>query len=293
LPDVPRGVDLFARSGDTVLRIELATGRITTTKTQLEINGPVSVVPTRHAVLLIGGDPGPALVVPDGRRPRPVAGLAPENGGVVLPGPDLDHVWRVSYVSPQAELVGADGEPTGVTVQHGDSSDGRGGLLTHLAGGTYLVRPGQPLQRVTSGALLAVGSTRWLTEECDDQHRCTLDVVDRATGEHHVLKPTSDTGDSPGVISPDGAVAAIVHLDGDQATARLQLVDLATGTVRNSLSLSRDSDYGSSPAVWTPDSRWLLTADNTGRIVAIDRAGHVRPLTNSDTFVTQLALRAQ
>lgn len=294
LLDVPRGVDLFAWDGDDLLRLELATGRVTRTAgILLATSGPLSMVPTRHALLMLSGDPGAGIVVPDGRVPGPLRVHTTRSGGALLPGPDPDHAWLVTYDDPQARLIGPDGRPTGVTMPTGDTSDGTGNLLNHLTGGVYLARPGMPLLRVTSGALLAVGPTRWLTEECDAQHRCTLDVVDRATGAHRVLRPASDVLDPLGVISPDGAVAAMVHLDDTHSTATLRLVDLATGAVRASVPVSANQDYYGGPQVWTPDSRWLLAIDRSGRVIAIDRSGHTKALTGRYSLISALALRTQ
>jgi hypothetical protein len=297
LLDVPRGIDLFARSGTTMLRLELATGRITRTSgVEFTSTAPTSMVPTRHGVLLMSYDPGSGLSVPDGQRPRPLPDRLTQDGGTVEPGPDLDHVWLMTSAgdSPRTQLVGLDGRPTGPTLPGGGESDGTGNLVVRLTGGVYLARPGS-LQRITTGALVAVGSTRWLTTECDDQHRCTLDVVDRATGEHRVLGPTGDRLSDPlGQISPDGSIAAVARTsNSSDGSTELHLINLVTGADRTVVRLGNSPDTGLAPLLWTPDSRWLLTIGVGGRIVAVDRSGHVRTLTRPNTTVTQLALRAQ
>ena len=297
LLDVPRGVDLFARSGSTMVRFELATGRITqTTGVELTSSTPASMLPTRHGVLLMPYDPGSGVLVPDGQRPRPLPFRMTQYGGTVEPGPDLDHVWLMTNAgeNSRAQLVGLDGRPTGPTLPSGGVSDGAGNLVVQLTGGVYLARPSS-LQRITTGRLVAVGPTRWLTEECDDQHRCTLDAIDRATGEHHVLGPTGDRPADPlGQISPDGSTAAVAHLnDFTDGSMELHLVNLATGADRTVVRLGNEADNGIVSLLWTPNSRWLLTVGQGGRILAVDRSGHARTLTRPDPTVTQIASRVE
>jgi hypothetical protein len=295
LLDVSRGVDLFARDGAIMLRLELATGRITRTSgVELNSTAPASMVATRHGLLLMSYDPGSGLLIPDGKRPQSLPDRLAQGGGSVAPGPDLDHVWLMRNVgNAQAVLVGLDGHPTGPTLPASGDPDDTGYLVVPLTGGVYLARPGS-LRRITTGALIAVGPTRWLTDECDDQHRCTLNVIDRATGEHHVLGPTGDHPYDRGQISPDGSTAAVArYSDSSDGSTTLHLVDLATGADRTVVRLGQNPDNGTPALLWTPDSRWLITIGQGGRIVAIDRAGHVRVLTGAGTSVSQLALRVQ
>jgi Tol biopolymer transport system component len=146
------------------------------------------------------------------------------------------------------------------------------------------------LRRITTGALLAIGPTRWLTEECDAQHRCTTDVINRSTGAHHVLGPGSDSDAPTGAISPDGRTAAV--LQGEQPLT-LSVLDLTTGVDHQTrVEIDRDAAFDGTSMVWTPDGRWLIVADTTGHLVVVDDAGHSRVLTNRITRVSQLALRA-
>lgn len=298
LLNVRHGVDLYAVSGPAMLRIELASGRITrTTGVVLSSTAPNSLVPTRHGVLLMSYDPGFGLVIQDGKRPQPLPDRLAQDGGAVFPGPDLDHVWvSADRGSAQSVLVGLDGRPTGPTLAGSGDPDDTGYLVVPLTGGVYLARPGS-LQRITTGALLAIGRTRWLTVECDDQHRCTREVIDRATGEHRVLGPTGDPRDQPvdaGQISPDGHTAAISRFrDQPDGSSTLHLVDLATGADRTVLQLGGSPESGNTPLLWTPDSRWLITIGPGGRIVAVDQRGHVRALPGVSASVSQLALRVE
>jgi hypothetical protein len=296
LLDVPTGVELFARTADSVLRLQLAAGRITrTTGIDLGTTGPVFFLVGPHEAAVKPLDAVPGYLVRDGQPVRPLQGLL-TNDGQALPGPGPGQVWVWNGGQNPTKMVLVDfaGRPVGVTISaEGEpTSDGAGYLMTYLSGGVYDARPGS-LRRITSGELLAIGRTRWLTEECDDQHRCTLDVIDRSTGRHRVLGPTSDRNDPPGVISPDGTTAALLRSDNQSQTAVLHLFDLESGADRSTrIVMSRDEVYEGPPAVWTPDSRWLIVVDATGRIVAVDRGGHPRTLTDGDPQVAQIALRS-
>jgi len=296
LLDVPTGVELFARTADSVLRLQLAAGRTTrTTGIDLGTTGPVFFVVGPHEAVVKPLEAAPGYLFRDGQPVRPLQGLL-TNDGQALPGPGPGQVWVWNGGQNPTKMVLVDfaGRPVGVTISADGqpTPDGAGYLMTYLAGGVYDARPGS-LQRITSGALLAVGPTRWLTEECDDQHHCTLDVIDRGTGGHRVLGPTSDRNDPTGVISPDGSTAALLRGDNQSQTAVLHLFDLKSGTDHPTrIVMSRDEAYDGAPAVWTPDSRWLLVVDVTGRIIAIDRAGHTRELTDGDPQVAQIALRS-
>lgn len=294
LLDVDPGVEVFAYGGDTVLRIQLAAGRVTRTRGVLMGGGgPGFLVPGPHQLVLGSWDPGSGFAVPDGRPPHDLPGVL-ARGGSILPGPDPSHVWVSPNdpSDPRTELVGFDGRPTGVSVPVSASiSDGTGYLVVGLTGGMYDVRPGST-QRITSGALLAIGPTRWLTEECDEQHHCTRDVVDRATGARRVLGPTTDNNDPPGVISADGRTAAVLSTNAQGFKTTLHFVDLETGADRTtSLQVNRDAGYSGGAMAWTPDGSWLIAVDSSGRVVAIDRAGHTKVLASGDPVMIQLALR--
>lgn len=85
------------------------------------------------------------------------------------------------------------------------AADDTGYLVVTGTGGVYDARP-DGLHRITSGALLAVGRTRWLTTECDDRHHCATVVIDRNSGVRRVLSLAVDDSNTPyGVISPTEA----------------------------------------------------------------------------------------
>jgi hypothetical protein len=70
-----------------------------------------------------------------------------------------------------------------------------------------------------------------------------------------------------GVVSPDGALAAVTVASGPQGAA-LDLVNLSTGrtnTIPVPVTMSSDSQT----LVWSPDSRWLFVLTGTGQLVAV------------------------
>ena len=48
-------------------------------------------------------------------------------------------------------------------------------------GGMYDIGP-DGVHRITTGTLLGIGRTRWLTAECDEQYNCATIVIDRSSG---------------------------------------------------------------------------------------------------------------
>ncbi len=110
------------------------------------------------------------------------------------------------------------------------AGDGAGGLVFRATGGVYAATP-TGLRRITTGALLAVGPSRWVTLECDATHRCRPYAIDRATGARRAV-PAALTADVPrGVVAPNGRTAAMFRLRGD-GTPVPYLLDLATGASR-------------------------------------------------------------
>jgi hypothetical protein len=251
---------------------------------------PVSFVVTADRAVVRSLDQVPGYVVPDGRPVRPLP-AALGGGGVALPGPAPGTVWVQAGVAMVLREV-ADGrarafvpvpEPTAEV-----AGDGTGGLVFRATGGVYAATP-VGLRRITTGALLAVGPSRWLTLECDASHRCRPYAVDRATGARRAV-PAALTADVPrGVVAPNGRTAAMFRFRRD-GTAVPYLLDLASGAGR-ALGVSIDQP-GEDSLVWSPDSRWLLTTATTGMITAVDP---VTALTTqlgvTLTTPTQLALR--
>jgi hypothetical protein len=159
-----------------------------------------------------------------------------------------------------------------------------------MVGGTYDARP-DGLHRITTGSVVAVGPTGWLAEECDDRHRCTLDVIDRHSGERRVLGPTRDDQFSNGALSPDGRLAAVAGPTDESGVTALHLIDLRSGADhRTTIMVDTNAGVGYG-WVWSPDSRWLFVADAAGLIRAVNRNGHTLTLDTHLPALEQLAMR--
>jgi hypothetical protein len=302
--------DLFARGSATMLRIEFAHGRITRSVVPaLASNGPVSFLAAPHAAIIRPLDFVPGYLVPDGRPPHALTG-ALASGGVLLPGPISGQFWMQSgqggATAPMA-LVGADGHPIASphsahivippTMTSFPAPDGGGYSLVTGPDGVYDMRP-SGLHRITTGAVVAVGPTRWLAAECTRQAQCFPVVVDQATGARHALHSfISDPSHVSGVISPDGHTAALLlpeNIAGGPPL--LHLINLSTGTDRP-IAVQFNQNVSAFPfpddaVVWSPDSRWLFAVDMNGQLHALDaRTGRGQSLGVPLPPVEQLAIR--
>lgn len=291
-----RRTDVFGFSSNALVRVELATGRVTRTGLPSLSQADLSFVPVRGGVLVHRTDLGRTYLVPDG--------LPPEEGpegltgfGPLLPGPDLDHVWILlgSGARSTVTLMGVDGRTTGIAVglpaytSSEPVPDGGGYPLVIGVGGAYWAGP-QGLRRVTSGAVVASGPTGWLAVECDERDRCSGVLVDRAGGRHRpaigVLSPDlpADHAFVPsGVLSPDGRKAAL-YVGDPQRSLRLVVLDLATGAATRT-DLALVGGAVSQSLAWTPDGRWLFGVDASARIVAVDPISGRGRLLVPDTIV--------
>jgi hypothetical protein len=298
---VTAGWELFGWGPETVVRIEMARGRITRTAVPPPgSSGPVSFVVGRNWAVVRPLDAVPGVLVPDGQPPSRAAG-ALGTSGPAFPGPDPNTLWAPAANNASAmNLVKPDGSPAGVSIAlpdimggpGGAEPDGTGYLLVRGTGGAYLGRP-EGLRRITTGGVLAVGPSRWLTKECDDQHRCTPTVIDRNTGARHPLAGLSvgESGGVTGAISPGGAVAALYEAD-PNGNLGLHLIRLDTGTDRRvNVTLGQYPEFGS--IVWSPDSRWLFVAGGGGHLYPIEAAtGTLFDLGVQLPQVSHLAIRA-
>jgi hypothetical protein len=305
LLDVPSDWEVFARGTNSVVRIELAKGRITTTPAP-ELSGGtgVSFIVGPDRVIAVPMDDQNGYQLRDGHR---VSELPTAFGphGPALPGPDPNHVWVPTDAGGRSAmtLIGLDGHPTGQTIRVPEGigtaeSDGAGYVQFNATGGVYDARPGR-VTRITSGALLAIGPTRWLTEECSVEFRCVTAVTNRATGARHTLAVSqgnySFTGYNNGLIAPDGSVAALVRDDGQEGRLLLSLFDLSNGAFRETdVILNPDQAFsGGGVLAWSPDSRWLFIVADAGRLLALDRESmRVTELSRSLPFLTQVGFRS-
>lgn len=293
--------ELFGRGPGVVVRIQFAGGRITrTTYPALLSGGPVTFVTDAQGALVRPIDFVPGYLVPDTGPAREAPG-AVDAGGPAFPGPDPRHLWVPGGTSgDRMVLVGLDGRRTGPSIAAPPPGspvnpsllaipDQAGYLLFPGTGGAYDARPGGT-SRVTTGTVLAAGPTRWLTAECDGRARCRLTVINRSTGVRYPLStrvplsapPGGAVPPTAGVISPDGATAAVLV---GSPQARIETIDLATGAV-HALPLGIDlSEAGMGWAwetmAWSPDSRWLFAAARGDLDAVSQRTGQVTNLSRA------------
>jgi hypothetical protein len=293
--------ELFGRGPGVVVRIQFARGRITrTTHPALRSSGPVTFVTDAEGALVRPIDFVPGYLIPDGEPAREAPG-ALGAGGPVFPGPDPRHLWVSSGTTDdRMMLAGVDGRRTGPSIAAPPQSspintpliampDQTGYLLFPGIGGVYDVRP-SGASRVTTGTVLAVGPTRWLTVECNSHARCRPVVIDRSTGVRYPLStrvPLSTrlngaVQSTVGVISPDGATVAVL-VGSPQAT--IEIIDLATGAAHAlplRIDLSEvDMGWAWETMVWSPDSRWLFVAARGDLDAVNQRTGQITNLSHT------------
>jgi hypothetical protein len=295
---VPAGWEIFGRGPDGVVRIQLAAGVITRIRVPgLPAAGSVSFIVGPTEMIIRPSDPGAAgYLVPDGRPAKPQLPGALADADAAFPGPDPGHLWIETGSPAEISLVGFDGKPTEVSFPgpagNGSiSGDNAGGLIFTDYAGAYALRP-DGLHRITRGALLAAGRTRWLVAECDDQHNCATMVIDRARGTRRVLGPVVQGYDSvkPGVISPDGTTAALL-VERISGSPSLYLLDLTSGSV--STVAPADGPCNQQSFEWSPDSHWLFdTSSVPGDLCFIDRhTGQTHMLQASLPVINELGFR--
>jgi len=285
-----------------VVRIQPAAGRITRTAVPaLASTGPAYFLTGPGEAIIRPLDGVTGYLIPAGHRARPLTGLLAD-GSIVVPGPRPGQAWAESgFQARSMRLTWLNGRSAGQSLRLPRGpwtalADGQGyPLLSNLddTSGTtpvlHDVRPGG-VRRVR-GYLVAAGPHRWLMASCRRQ-RCTAAVVSPATGARRPLPgriPDAELG-QPGVISPDGRLAAVFAVDGNQVT--LQLISLVTGAqgqVRVPLSVA--STDGQTLA-WSPDSRWLFVVAAHGRLTAVSPGtGVARTLGVALPPVSQIAVQ--
>jgi hypothetical protein len=300
---VTDGWELIGRGPEELVRIELASGRVTRTSVpRLGTSGPVSLIVASDRVVVRPLDYVPGYQVVDGDYPTALP-PALRHGGLTLPGPRPDTVWALRSPGSAMRLARVFGGLTGTTVRlPADSwatSDGGGYILAHTPDGVWWARPNR-LTRISDGTLLAAGPTGWLVRECG-QGRCAAMVIDRYRGTRRPLPGPAVTSRAPdGVIAPDGSTAALFHVDERVAEAQpdhvsapatVTLLDLQTGG-RRTVQVPVPAAGFDSTAVWSPDSRWLFVAGADRGVAVVDPAtGEVRDLDVPLPAIAQVAVR--
>jgi hypothetical protein len=293
------GWELFGRGPGVLVRIEPAAGRITETPLPpLQSSGPVSLLAGSDRVIVRPLDNVPGLVVPDGRPAAQLPQLL-NVAGPVFPGPSPDQLWvePADDHQPVMALVSASGRRLADVVPIPDGSgsmeavaDGAGYLLYPGIGGLYDARP-DGVRRISTGVLVAVGPTGWLTIECDEHYRCATVLIGRVDGLRRTVLDGVVSRDWGGVISPDGSTAAVVTT-GPTGAPGLALVDIAHHRLLRIRGVALTQETMTGAMVFSPDSRWLIVVTADGTVSVVDaRTAAVRPLGISLPTLNQLVVR--
>lgn len=290
---VDAGWELFVRGGGSLVRVELAQRRITRTELPGLNSGPVSFAVGPEQAIIRPLDHVDGYVVPDGEPARNLPQKL-NHGAPLFPGPGAT-VWVIDSERSMAVQRRFDGTATGVTVRLPETSrpldsDGRGSLVVESVGGVYLTKP-DGLSRITTGELLAVGPTRSLVLECDDQARCSTVVVNRDESTRRVLARNAGSWHQPtGVISPDGTTAAVPLT----RSGGLRLIDLSSGASDQVDAVTPPGPRGLRDRLaWSPDSEWLFAVGGSGLLAVNADSGQVRALDLGLPFVSQIAVRPE
>lgn len=270
-------VDLFARSADTVFRIQTRTGRVTATRVAAApYEQSISFVAAPDRVLLVSWGEPVGAAVPDGRPPRPLTGLLVK-ANVIYPGPN-GRVWVSTDPDGQStmQLVDATGRPSGPLVDGNGAglvADGRGGLMMTDVGGSYSANAGG-LARISRGSVTAVGRTHLMIVDCDARYRCSSYLYDRRSQERRRLGPLRPNQGPYGSLSDDGRHAALFTWLPRGAGFNLTIIETSSG---RSLAKLRSDGFGqgdNGSTVWLPDGR--LVGIHKGRLFTFDpRSGSV------------------
>jgi hypothetical protein len=298
---VRAGWQLFGlTTTNSVVSVEFGRGQITrTVLPQAEGNGPVSFIVGPHDAIVRPLDNVPGYVIRDGLPPRPLTGIL-AHGGLLLPGPSASDEWLVS--NDAITLVGPAGQATAVhlalPVQHWPlgtaMADGRGEVLMFNDAGVLYDTSPRLVRRI--GVLLAaIGPRIWLGLNCE-RTSCHNMAIDTMTDARRMLPgPPLDIVSwpwpaAPGVVAPDGSVAAVTAAYGASGVA-LDLVNLSTGVVTTAPApIAQDSS--SRTLAWSPDSRWLFVITANGGLVAVNpRDGTVHSLGARLPGLSQIAMR--
>ena len=188
-----------------------------------------------------------------------------------------DRFWRTdtsnSWGTPtRLTEIDVSGDPTGAAIELPGTAwpfvaDPNGGLIIATSGRIYRVTP-DAVELIGNGDLLGVSGDVAVLRGCDEQLRCGVSVVDRATGAirslprdasldpNMVFDSTYNWGNNrTSPISPDGRWCGVTAPGPGPPT--FGLLDLETGAFTR---LSTDT-YPLS-VVWSPDSRFAFYLDS-------------------------------
>jgi hypothetical protein len=299
---VPTQWDLFGQGSGVVVRMQLASGRVTITRLPADsARAPTALVALPGRVVVRPVAYGVGYVVPDGAAANRLSGRLGQAGPAV-PGPGRGQVWvrtsppyqdatRMTLIGPGASAAGTTAVGPSVVIP-GDgylTDDGTGHVMytTRVNNESYLTSPGR-WQLRTTGQLLAVGANEVVTIEDAGPGRYSTVLTDVLSGHRRVWRSRGFLADPVlGPVAPGGRTAAV--LTNASTATRLNLLDLSTGIQRGpGIALAGNAES----LAWSPDGRWLFAVAANGAVVAIDaRTAAVHRLGVSLPALTQLVVR--
>lgn len=290
-------VEVVALVGQGVLvRIDATTGATLSTQTDARFGQPY--VSAADGWVLVPDDRGGfGAIADDGSR------TAMDLGGWWPALTSGGAAWRAEFDQEPGQLtrlvqVAFDGTETGEVIDidgfYPVASDPLGGVVVQASGGYYVVEP-DSRERLTTGALHAIGVRTALVHECDDQLECGYFVIDRSTGARerldidvHELENLQLGGFGWwGLGSPMSPTedALVVITFGAQGPA-LGVLDLTTGSYTELRRFENEPQ-----AAWSPSGRYLYWVDG-GTIMVFDRStGESVPFSDDVDRVMALDVR--
>jgi hypothetical protein len=303
---VPAGLGqgtLFARSADTVFRVDLATGRVTATSAPVPTRFRVSFVPVPTGVVVRPVDASPGLMVPDDGAARPLRGLL-GSAAQVLPATG-GRLWVTELLDGRSSglvLTTSDGTPTGTSIRENGYflPDGSGGLLLVDSGGVY-ERVRSSWRRLAVGTALATGPNHYLLATCSGDVFCESVSLVRFDRERRQQQPVLADSDpqlpTGGMLSGDGRYLASLTTDDPDAAGngRALVLELDTARVVKQMVVPTAAPGVTAVAAWSPDGRRLVGLDE-GQLFVLNPAtgSTTRPDLGlpTGTQLVQVALRA-
>jgi hypothetical protein len=301
-PVGPTGITLVgAMPGGGMSYIDIDAGVAQSWATTQRLGGDLTLIKSADALLAFGTSDDPAFAFRKGVQEPLDARFS--TSGVKLPGPVDGTIW---IPAPELEssrrgvgyrlvtIDGLDVDDDGATIDLPDAellgSDGRGGLVVSRAGDVFAVGI-DGVERLTTGALIAVGSDTAYVRECTTIDACDVVRVDRGTGDRSAVDaafgpdaplaapwpPGAALGTS---VSPDGGVALVqIPVDSTDAAADTAVVETwaFVDTAQGSLTIVDDFDSGQ-PVVWSADSRFAAVLAGSDLYVFDREAGDLVPL---------------
>jgi hypothetical protein len=268
----PLRLDLLVTTSRSLLRADLAAGSVSSTPLPpIDSTGPVFLLPVPGAAVVRPLDNVDGYLMPDNAPPEPLRARLSTGTLGAFPGPNPGQIWLFEGTVDEGELLLVDAAGTvSLNLPFADvypaGPDGNGGVV--LAGQSTpasMLADATGVEPITNAHLLAAGSSAWFVQDCAPE--CVKAVVDRVSGGRRVvgaIGPAIRTS-CLGAVSPDAASAALC-ID-DPAGSQLEVFDLATGELLQSVTMSRLTHN----LAWSPDSRYLFFVDEANVLQAFDR----------------------